>query len=472
VVDLAAIERLAPDQASLKAGTGLAKPAKWSNAGISQDQGLIWGECAGSGANPYRVMADLNDLGNKCTCPSRKFPCKHVIGLLCLKAKETIPFAPADTPAWVSEWVSRRRPSSSRPQAGKEGGGPKDIGAAALPEAEKVEDPKAIAKRQAAAAKRLAATDGTIREALESLEQWTLDQLRQGLSGSMEELTSRCRKIAARLVDGKAQTLAGRIDELPARVLELPGGDRQRGLICELARLILLARAFSANPCDPEIRRAVATSETKETVLNDPAALRVSATWEVLAERILTRRDSLISQTVWLLRLDDGATDSAPAPRFAMLLDFFPASVGRRGSAFTPGDRFTGEVAFYSGSNPLRALLLGHQAIPEGAATASPWPEPRSLTEVISEARQAEPWILDIPVLLPPGRLASDPSGASWWRPLREAESTSQADIALPLVSRGKGLIRGTTLERAAALWSMGRLDILAAQTAWGRLDG
>lgn len=469
MVDLAAIERLAPDQASLKAGTGLAKPAKWSNAGISHDSGLIWGECSGSGANPYRVMADLNDLGNKCTCPSRKFPCKHVIGLLYLKAKDTIAFSAADTPAWVADWVSRRRPSSARPQALTKGaGGAKDINAASIPDAAEPEDPKALARRQAASAKRLAATEASIRDALDSLEQWTCDQLRQGLSGCLEELTSRCRKIAARLVDGKAQTLAGRIDELPARVLALPPGERQRGLLIELGKLILLARAFRASPDDAQVRRAVATSEAKETVLADPSVLCITAQWEVLAERILTRRDGLISQTVWLLRLD-GNPDT---PRFAMLLDFFPASVGRRGSAFTPGDRFNGEVAFYSGTNPLRAVLLAHQTVTDGVTPPPEWPEPQPLSEAIEKARASEPWILDIPVLLPPGRIANDPGGASWWRPLTGPASSFPSDFALPLARKSEGLICGATIERAAALWSMGRLDILCAHTAWGRLDG
>jgi hypothetical protein len=57
-----------------------------------------------------------------------------------------------------------------------------------------------------------------------------------------------------------------------------------------------------------------------------------------------------VSQTTWLLNLNESGL------RFAMLLDFFPASVGRRGSVFTPGERFQGELAFYPSQQPLRAL--------------------------------------------------------------------------------------------------------------------
>jgi len=51
-IDLKAVEQLATDQSSLKAAAGLAKPGKWSGVGASGDGALIWGECAGSGANP------------------------------------------------------------------------------------------------------------------------------------------------------------------------------------------------------------------------------------------------------------------------------------------------------------------------------------------------------------------------------------------------------------------------------------
>ncbi|MEY9692623.1 hypothetical protein ABH976_003769 [Bradyrhizobium ottawaense] len=248
-IDLKAVEQLATDQSSLKAAAGLAKPAKWSGVGMSRDAALIWGECAGSGANPYRVMADLRDLGNKCTCPSRKFPCKHVLGLLWLNAEAVVPFTPADTPAWVSDWLGRRRgPSAAKPATNAPPGGDKDLGAARAAEPEVADDPKDVARREAQLAKRNEETERAIFDALDALDQWIGDQLRMGLSGFIDDATARCRRIAARLVDGKAAVLAGRIDELPSRLLALSAGDRPRGAVVELGKLVLLARAFRATP--------------------------------------------------------------------------------------------------------------------------------------------------------------------------------------------------------------------------------
>lgn len=457
-IDLGRIEALATDQASLKAAAGLAKPGKWSGVGGSADGALIWGECAGSGANPYRVMADLRDLGNKCTCPSRKFPCKHVLALLWLHAEAVVTFAPGEIPAWVSDWLGRRRGTSAAPAgaaAKPASDAPKDLRAAQRAEPEAPEDPKAAARREASAAKRSEDTERAILDSLDALEQWIGDQLRMGLAAFIDDATARCRRIAARLVDGKAAALAGRIDELPARLLGQPAGDRPRAAVVELGKLVLLARAFRAAPRDAEIRRAVASSETRETVLASSDTVRVTGLWEVLAEQVQTRRDGLVSQTTWLLNL------GPEGPRFAMLLDYFPASAGRRTSAFTPGERFRGEVAFFPGRNPLRGLLLQRAA---DGADPQGWPEAApDLAEALTAPLHAEPWVLDIPVLLPRGRVAIDAAGQGWWRP-------ADATIALPLVEGVEGLIRGAELTRAAALWSGNRLAILAAQTPWGRI--
>jgi hypothetical protein len=51
------IEALAPDQASLAAARKLLKPASWPT--LAEGEGLVWGECQGSGATPYRVVVNI-----------------------------------------------------------------------------------------------------------------------------------------------------------------------------------------------------------------------------------------------------------------------------------------------------------------------------------------------------------------------------------------------------------------------------
>ncbi len=405
---LSTVEALAPDQSSLKAASKLMKAGKWPLRGRQEAGALIWGECQGSGANPYRVMADVSDQGYKCTCPSRKFPCKHVLALMWMYAEGAEAFGPAEIPEWVRDWVGRRRKSGpAKPSAKTEepaGQPDKSLTSALAAGEETAVDPKAEARRQAAAQKRAAATRRSVQAATEDMEQWIADQLRTGLTAFLADLTERCRRIAARLVDAKAAALASRIDEMPARLLSLPTEQRADAAIGELGKLVLLARAWRAFPDDPELRRTVVAAETREQVLQDPEALRVVATWEVLGEQVASLRDGLISQSTWLLNLDEGAQ------RFALLLDFFPASAGRRGSAFTAGEQFKAELAFYRAARPLRAVIADRQAAGD---RPRPWRIPADGDPLAAFVDQIEatPWSLSGPILLPAGRVCAEPSG-------------------------------------------------------------
>ncbi|WP_206305728.1 SWIM zinc finger family protein, partial [Actinacidiphila soli] len=99
---------LAPDASSRKAGAKLAAPAPWSGTGAAGP--AVWGLCAGSGSNPYRTVIDTAGPGYKCSCPSRKFPCKHALGLLLLWSGGAVgPATPDSPPDWVAEWLDARR---------------------------------------------------------------------------------------------------------------------------------------------------------------------------------------------------------------------------------------------------------------------------------------------------------------------------------------------------------------------------
>src|SRR5262249_31745650 len=141
------IEALAPDQSSLAAARKLLKPSSWPT--LAEGEGLLWGECQGSGATPYRVAVNEADAGYKCTCPSRKFPCKHAFALMWMRAEKSSLFAPAPVPEWVKDWLSRRRGPSAA-TAGKptkkDAAKPKarpSIRATGAPEAEREADAKA-----------------------------------------------------------------------------------------------------------------------------------------------------------------------------------------------------------------------------------------------------------------------------------------------------------------------------------------
>jgi hypothetical protein len=445
------IEAMAPDQSALTAASALLKPAKWPVR--ARSGGLIWGECQGSGANPYRVAADTDDHGSKCTCPSRKFPCKHAIALMWMFVDDGATFRDSEIPAWVNDWMGRRRKGAAPALAGNSGEA-KSLNSAREAIADAPPDPKAQARKQAAAEKRAQDTRHSVRAATEDLDGWIADQLRTGLSGFLNQVGERCRRIAARLVDAKAGALASRVDEMPSRLLGLPADERLDGAIAELGKLALLTCAWRAAPDDPDLRREVVGSETREEILANPDTLRVSSLWEVLGERMLTRRDGLVSHATWLMNLASGPQ------RFAVLLDFFAASAGRRSAAFVPGERFTAELAFYPAQAPLRAVIARRD---ESRDTPDAWPDAAAdpLAE-LAELALAAPWRIETPLLLPKGRICAESSGRTWWR--------SDDGVVVPVRQPLPTLALGVGMEGAVGVWDGAQLALIAARTNWGRL--
>src|SRR3954471_3121456 len=98
---------LTEDEQTRRDGAKLATRAKWSTTGV--DDEALWGLCQGSGKDPYRVCVDKSELAYRCSCPSKKFPCKHAMALLLLFAKDSKPFAQSTAPAWVTEWLDARQ---------------------------------------------------------------------------------------------------------------------------------------------------------------------------------------------------------------------------------------------------------------------------------------------------------------------------------------------------------------------------
>lgn len=442
-----AIEAAAPDQTSLSAAVKLLKPALWSGFGGSADGKLIWGDCQGSGANPYRLAVDLDTLGSKCTCPSRKFPCKHALALMLMQSRGQA-FPLADVPPWVVEWMGRRKggaaataPTHNTPSL-----------AAVVEQADAAPDPKAEARREAQRVKREAETGAAIRAGLADLESWISDQLRSGLAGLLANLPARCRQVAARMVDARMGALAARLDELPARIQALPPARRVDALVAELSNLVLMSRAWGDGSApDPGLRRQIATTEARDVLLADPSAPRVTALWSVSATREVTRRDGLVAQSTWLANQGEG-------PVFALLQDFFPASAGRRSAAFVEGEVFGAELVFFPSAYPLRAQIV--QRCDAGAS--APPPAPQDPLEAFALALGREPWIAEVPLLLPESRLAQAEDGAIWWQGRARALPVLAEDV--PEVALG------LQLSRAAMVWDGHQGRMLEAETPLGRI--
>ena len=113
---------LAPDPASAAAARRLALAAHWTDTGC--DARAVWGRYRGAHAEPYEVAVELEEAACRCSCLSRKSPCKHALGLLLLWSAQAV-LDDVARPPYVSRWL-RRRPVATapapRPAAGCPGG--------------------------------------------------------------------------------------------------------------------------------------------------------------------------------------------------------------------------------------------------------------------------------------------------------------------------------------------------------------
>jgi len=384
---------LAPDAASRKAGSKLGAAGPWSGAG-SSDEGTVWGLCKGSGSKPYQTVVDIADAAGpayKCSCPSRKFPCKHALGLLLLWAGEDGAVPAGQAPDWAQQWIEGRRKRTEEKRA-----------ATASPAASA--DPEGARRRAERRAERVTA-------GATELEQRLTDLLRGGLAGAEQTGYGLWEETAARMVDAQAPGLAARVRELGVIPSSGPGWPVR--LLEECALLHLLDQAWLRRERLPDGLAATVRSRIGLPGTADGPPQRDR--WLVLAQydtsdvRLTTRR-------IWL--------HGTNSDRTVLLLSY--GAAGRAPELALPvGLTLDAEVSAYPGAGQLRASLGEQFAPPAPAAT-----RPRGTTTSQAAARYGtalrdDPWLDSVPVTL--DRVVPAPDGDAWQ--LVDADE----DFALPI---------------------------------------
>ena len=371
---------LAPDASSASAGKKLGNPKSWQ--GLGQNAEAVWGECQGSAL--YQVRVDLQDMSVRCSCPSRKFPCKHGLGLMLLAASTPAAIPQATPPEWVSEWLAKRASDATKRET----------------RTKAVEvDPVAQAKR---ADKRLA----QVAKGVEGLDLWMNDLIRNGLAGLELQPATIWENQAARMVDAQAPGIAARLRSMAG--IPNATSDWPERLLAELGRLALLTHAFRRievldAPLQEDVRQAIGWTVKEEEVI--ARGETVADQWIVLGQRV-TGEERLRTQRTWLL--------GSGTRRFALVLQFsaagapFPATM-------IPGSRQEATLAYWPGAYPQRALirerggsptplrdrLTGLETFEEflagltRALACQPWLDrfPCALRDVVP-VRQGEQWLL------------------------------------------------------------------------------
>lgn len=398
-LSLAKIEALAPDQASLSSAKKLLKPSGWPCL-CENGEGLVWGECQGSGATPYRISIDEGDAGYKCTCPSRKFPCKHSLALMWMRAEGKVGFTKDTPPGWVTDWLSRRRGPSSNATATT----PRASIAATEGDdaAQEAPDPKAEARAQAARDRSRKERESSISGGLEELSIWIGDQIDAGAAAFASNPAPACRTMAQRLFDAKAGGLAVMVDSLPAKLYAVPEIRRSIAAVKELGTLHLIGSAYTRQDELPaslkeDVRAAVGWNLTRDALLSDTAAEHVEAQWSVWLTRTEVQPDKLRRIETWLY--GNG--------RNAVLIDYVPVSTGASSSGYVAGETFLADIVYFPSPVPHRALIA------QAKTGASAFDGPLGLPDqTLSDAFDGycanlalKPWIGDSPLFFKGARI-------------------------------------------------------------------
>lgn len=323
--------------------------------------------------------------------------------------------------------------------------------------------PEELAKKAAAQAKRAQQnrdkTIASVTAGLQELELWIEDQLRSGVVSFLQEVTDRCRQIAARLVDAKASALASRLDELPARILETKLEQQPAFVFNELGQIVLLCEAWFSDHDAADVWRNVVSAEKRDDLLARDDVLRQTSLWECVGEQVHTRRDGLVTQATWLLDI------AQATPQFALLLDHFPAQLGKRQPLFSPGQQLAGEIVYYPSNKPLRAFFNTYAVLKP--TEHKQWlVDGVSVWDHYSDCLQAIPWIEQVPCLLPQGRLYQRGQKEYWWGDADEQTFIPLANHTIP------PLHLGSALESAVILWNGKKATLLSVQSQqWGSLS-
>jgi hypothetical protein len=177
-IDDAYVDAAAPNADAAKNGRGLVLKNKLANLHVSGDGTLLFGECQGSGQQPYQFSCDFarpDQPTYRCTCPSRQFPCKHCLALMYAYARKKS-FTPAPVPA---DLQAKREKLATRAEK----------------KAAVADTPKQV--NQAALAKKIKAQLAGI----DVLEKLTHDLVRLGIGNMNSKLAAQVPKQADQLGD-------------------------------------------------------------------------------------------------------------------------------------------------------------------------------------------------------------------------------------------------------------------------------
>jgi hypothetical protein len=355
----------------------LANSSKWSK--LETNYEAVWGECKGSGAQPYQVQINLKGPKFKCSCPVRQLPCKHALGLLFLYANSSAVFKYQTPPNEVANWLAKHYLQSPAPSTTKNSAPSKSQ--AALEKAE-------IAKEKRWQQRLLLMESGIL-----ELEQWLQDMVRQGIANTDATKAAFWNAAAAKMVDAKLPSVGVFLKETQQIMHEQH--DWSETVVARLGVLYGWVEAFKQREQLPQALQhalfaRLGKTTTKAAVVAEGRLQRDE--WLVLGSFEDVDVEGRDFRRVWLYGWNSG--------RRALLLDYAFGAASYE-QQYWVGSTWRGELAYYSPAYPQRATWVQGEPL-SNLDAVKPLPSSDFKTALVaySKALSKNPWLMRFPVLL------------------------------------------------------------------------
>ncbi len=370
----------APDSGTLEQARRLFFSKKWIS--LEGNGEWLWGEYKTAYGDQFKMAVRLEPPLFKCSCKSRRRPCKHSLGLVLLFLNRPDAWTvKEDLPEWLLLQIQSKEPS------------------------------KTLKVNLGQQEKRIALMDQGVAE----LEKWLLNIVQQGVAQYTNY--DDWENIATRMVDAKLGTIARRLRYCQSLFEHENWLD---DVIKELGSLYLFVRAWQqkihlTNPQKKALLQVAGWNIRKENVLKSTA---VNDNWLVLGLSIGSE-DKLTFRRTWLL--------GENTKRLALILDF---SFGNRGfeDHWVVGAVLSGELVYYPGEGAFRALFKSYQSSREPYDLKPSYQNLNELGDDYSRTLALSPWILSFPCLLSDVRLQYDQEDAIFY--LWDKENNGLAVVA------------------------------------------
>lgn len=366
------------DETNTERARQCANAWRWDN--LEGNERAVWGEYKTPG-KPFVAAVDLHGPGFKCSCPSRKFPCKHALGLGILLFENNGSFKVGNNmPEAIENWLEKRDKRAAK--AAKAEIDPtfvenEDPEISRKGEKEEKWDASAITTE-----KRIA----EMKAGLTELEIWLEDLMREGIASLESQGAERLFNISTRMVDAKLGSIGRRLRAL----IPVLGQDNwHEQVMVTVGELYLLMNGLKKVETLPplfqtEILTLAGVNIKKDSLLAEEGTWDI---WQVMG--VFTgREEQLTVRRTWLMGENTGET--------ALLLDF---SFGNQGfdNHWKVNDAFEGGLVFYPSVFPQRAILKAKEGVPSERPVINGFQTIEKFQKAIAEAISKNPWMSNFP---------------------------------------------------------------------------